>query len=200
MSIFSWITVSVIYCFAFFMGAFLFMSIMWGVTFLIQGWTQKTICVWSTYSLRQKRLCTWKSCNAGNVHDSVAFDDVYDKLVERYPEIETIVVDSAYKTSHICKKIFDDGRVISTAYKRPMTKKGGYEWGKYVYDEYYDCIICPEYQVLDYRTTNRDGYREYKSNPMICKDCPTRQLCTDSRDYVKTVNKHNRGLHRLVTG
>ena len=32
----------------------------------------------------------------GNVHDSVAFDDVYDKMTENYPEIETIVADSAY--------------------------------------------------------------------------------------------------------
>ena len=29
-----------------------------------------------------------------------------------------------------------------------MTMKGGHEWWKYVYDEYYDCVICPEYQVL----------------------------------------------------
>ncbi len=40
----------------------------------------------------------------GNVHDSVAFDDVYDKLVENFPEIETIVADSAYNTPHICKR------------------------------------------------------------------------------------------------
>lgn len=126
----------------------------------------------------------------GNVHDSVAFDDVYDKLTENYPEIETIIADSAYKTPHICKKVFDDGRVLSTAYKRPMTKRGGHEWWKYVYDEFYDCIICPEYQVLNYRTTNRDGYREYKSNSEICKECPTRQLCTESKDCVKTVTKH----------
>ncbi len=36
----------------------------------------------------------------GNVHDSVAFDYVYDRLVENYPEVETIVADSAYKTPH----------------------------------------------------------------------------------------------------
>ena len=40
----------------------------------------------------------------GNVHDSVAFDDVYDEVAEKYPEAETIVADSAYKTPHICKK------------------------------------------------------------------------------------------------
>ena len=60
----------------------------------------------------------------GNVHDSVAFDDVYDQVTEKFPEVETIVADSAYKTPHICKKVFDDNRVLSTAYKRPMTMKG----------------------------------------------------------------------------
>ena len=127
---------------------------------------------------------------AGNVHDSVAFDDVYDKVTEKFPEIKTVVADSAYKTPHICKKVFDDGRVLSTAYKRPMTMKGGHEWWKYVYDEYYDCIICPEFHILAYSTTNRDGYREYKSNPMICQNCPTRELCTHSKDCVKVVQRH----------
>lgn len=127
---------------------------------------------------------------AGNVHDSVAFDDVYDRLIENVPGIRTIVADSAYRTPHICKEVFEDGRALSTAYKRPMTKKGGHEWWKYVYDEYYDCVICPEYQVLKYSTTNREGYREYKSNPEICKNCPTRGLCTESKNCVKVVTRH----------
>ena len=126
----------------------------------------------------------------GNVHDSVAFDDVYDKVTEKFPEVETVVADSAYKTPHICKKVFDDNRVLSTAYKRPMTMKGGHEWWKYVYDEHFDCIICPEFHTLEYSTTNKDGYREYKSNPEICKNCPTRHLCTHSKDCVKVVQRH----------
>ena len=126
----------------------------------------------------------------GNVHDSVAFDDVYDKIVEQFPEVHAFVADSAYKTPHICKMIFSDNRVLSTAYKRPMTMKGGHEWWKYVYDEYYDCIICPEYQPLKYSTTNREGYREYKSDPKICANCPTRHLCTNSKNFVKTVTRH----------
>jgi transposase len=126
----------------------------------------------------------------GNVHDSVAFDEVYDHVTEKFPEIETVVADAAYKTPHICKKVFDDGRVLSTAYKRPMTKEGNLEWWKYVYDEYYDCVICPEYQVLHYATTNREGYREYKSRSYICEKCPSRSRCTESRDCTKTVTRH----------
>lgn len=68
--------------------------------------------------------------------------------------------------------------------------KGGHERWKYVYDEFYDCVICPEYQSLKYHTTNRDGYREYKSDPQICANCPTREYCTHFKDYIKTVQRH----------
>ena len=44
-----------------------------------------------------------------------------------------------------------------------MTKKGFFKKYEYVYDEYYDCYICPNNQILRYSTTNRDGYKEYKS-------------------------------------
>ena len=128
----------------------------------------------------------------GNVHGSVAFDDVYNKLTQAFPEAETVVADAACKTPHICRKVFDDGRVLSTAYKRPVTRKGGHPWWAYVYDEYYGCVICPEYQPLAYRTTNRDGYREYASDPKICAQCPTRHLCTKSKNSVKTVLRHIR--------
>ena len=78
----------------------------------------------------------------GNVHDSVAFDDEYDHVVEQFPNVRTFVADSAYKKPHICKKVFGDNRVLSTTYKRPMTMKGGHAWWNYVYDEHFDCIIC----------------------------------------------------------
>ena len=71
-----------------------------------------------------------------------------------------------------------------------MTKKGNLPWDEYVYDEYYDCVLCPQYTVLEYATTNRDGYREYKSKGYICKDCPVREQCTQNKQCVKTVTRH----------
>lgn len=49
-------------------------------------------------------------------------------MTEAYPETEIIVVDSAYKTPHICKKVIGDSRVLSTAYKRPQTMKVNHKW------------------------------------------------------------------------
>ena len=51
-------------------------------------------------------------------------------------------------------------------------------------------MICPEYKALHCSTTNRDGYREYKSRPYLCKDCPTRALCTQNAKCEKTVTRH----------
>ena len=85
----------------------------------------------------------------GNVHDSAAFDDVYDKVTEAFPEIKTVVADSAYNTPHICKKVFDDDRVLSTAYKRPQTMKGGHEWkaGKVEVEGFFVCPCIPDFWV-----------------------------------------------------
>ena len=126
----------------------------------------------------------------GNTHDSVMFDDVYNKTVAYFPEVEAVVADSAYRTPWIAKKIMDDKRVPSLPYKRPMTPDGYFRKYEYVYDKYYDCIICPNNQVLKYSTTNREGYREYKSDPNICKNCPCREQCTRSKDCQKTVTRH----------
>ena len=52
-----------------------------------------------------------------------------------------------------------------------------------------DCAL-PRAPGVGLHTTSRDGYREYRSDPKICVNCPTRHLCTHSKDCVKTVQRH----------
>ena len=111
-------------------------------------------------------------------------------MTTRFPEIEVVTVDAGYKTPWICKKIFDDGRIPSMPYKRPQTKEGFFKKYEYVYDEYYDCYLCPNDKVLKYTTTNRDGYREYKSNPHDCAKCEMIKQCTESKNKQKVVTRH----------
>lgn len=73
------------------------------------------------------------------------------------------------------------------AERRAFRSKSEYE---YVYDEYFDCYICPNNAPLKYSTTNRDGYREYKSDPSICKNCKLRDKCTNSKNMTKVVTIH----------
>jgi hypothetical protein len=75
-------------------------------------------------------------------------------------------------------------------YKRPMTKEGFMKKYEYAYDEYYDCYICPNNQTLRYVTTDRDGYRQYKSDPKVCVNCPHLSKCTASKDHTKYIFRH----------
>ena len=40
--------------------------------------------------------------------------------------------------------------------------KNGHEWWKYVYDEFYNCVICPEYQPLKYNTLTTEQKEKRK--------------------------------------
>lgn len=124
----------------------------------------------------------------GNHHDSKTFPELYKKLKGLAPEM--IVADAAYKTPAIAKLLLDDGIEPLLPYKRPMTKKGFFRKYDYVYDEEYDWYICPNHCTLQYCTTNREGYREYKSCAQDCENCNYLSQCTESREHVKLVTRH----------
>ena len=111
--------------------------------------------------------------NSGNVHDSVAFNGLYERLKKRFA-MRFVVADAGYRTPWICKLVIDDGLIPVLPYKRPMSKDGFFRPYEYIYDEYFNCVLCSENHVLSYSTTNRDGCREFKSKPYICENCPSR--------------------------
>ena len=128
------------------------------------------------------------SVHPGNLHDSRTFQTLYEKI--KNIGIETLIADAGYKTPAIAKLLLDDGIKPLFPYKRPLTKEGFFRKYEYVYDEYFDSYICPNDQLLTYRTTNRDGYREYKSCGETCASCPYLSQCTQSKDHVKVVTRH----------
>lgn len=124
----------------------------------------------------------------GNEHDSKTFPAIYEKI--KNDRLKMVVVDAGYKIPAIAKMLIDDGVDPLFPYKRPMTKKGFFRKHEYVYDEAYDCYVCPNDKILSYSTTNREGYREYKSNFEDCISCPYLEQCTKSRNHVKVVTRH----------
>ena len=129
---------------------------------------------------------------AGNIHDSVGFIKLYENLKDRFSndEIIAIAMDAGYITPYICRQLFKDNILPSLPYKSPMTKNGFFKKYEYVYDEHNDCYICPNLKILKYGTTNRDGYREYKSNPYECSTCPYLNKCTNSKNHQKVITRH----------
>jgi len=128
------------------------------------------------------------SVHPGNEHDSRTFKLLYDKIKKYEPAM--LIADAGYRTPAIAHELLEDRIEPLFPYKRPMTKDGFYRKYEYVYDEYYDCYICPQNQILSYHTTNRDGYREYRSLGEICVNCPSIHKCTESKNHAKVVMRH----------
>lgn len=129
---------------------------------------------------------------AGNIHDSNSFFEAYQKLkmMDSENEIENLCLDAGYLTPAICRQIIKDDKKLFIPYKRPMTKKGFFKKYEYVYNKESDHYICPNDKVLKYSTTNKSGYREYKSNPCDCETCPFLDKCTKSKNHQKVVTRH----------
>ena len=95
------------------------------------------------------------------------------------------------KTPAIAKLLLDDGITPLLPYKRPMTKDGFFKKKlSMCMMNILTAMYARNDQVLTYHTTNRSGYREYKSCGIVCEGCPYLKQCTESRDHVKVVTRH----------
>jgi len=126
-----------------------------------------------------------------NVHDSIPYLARLDRQRNRFGfDVDAVGLDAGYFSASICKGLEDRSIYGVIGYRRPNHKKGFIPKRKYSYDADRDCYHCPGGQELPYRTTNRQGYREYKSNPKLCRYCPLLKRCTNSIGHTKVVTRH----------
>lgn len=126
-----------------------------------------------------------------NVHDSIPYLGRLDRQRERFGfEVEAVGLDAGYSTAGICKGLEERDIFGVIGHRRFGKANGRFSKRDYHYDDSLDCYICPGNCVLRYRTTNREGYREYASEPAVCKACALLAKCTSSRSGVKVVTRH----------
>lgn len=126
----------------------------------------------------------------GNIHDSVAWDAVYDSVCSRFPEVEALAMDAGYKTPWIARRILQDGRIPVLPYTRRHTKKYAFKPWDYQYNEALDCMVCPAGELLRHTTTDRNGKRTYRSTPSVCMNCPCREKCGANGKGQKLIQRH----------
>jgi len=136
-------------------------------------------------------IVTDSHATAGNVHDSVPYLRRLDRQRERFGfEVEAVGLDAGYFTAGICHGLEQRGVTGLIGYSRPTHKKGYFPKRAYMYDPEIDAYRCPAEQLLPYRTTSREGYRQYHSDPKQCVTCPHLARCTQSANHVKIVTRH----------
>lgn len=99
-------------------------------------------------------------------------------------------LDAGYNTSPICKYLHDLGINAAMGKRRGCHQKGKYGKYKFVYMKDWDVYICPERNYLEYVTTDRNGYREYKVKNKRCENCPRRNECLSEKQKTKSLRRH----------
>src|SRR5574342_1181785 len=123
----------------------------------------------------------------GNVHDSHMLQPLVERIMEKVKKPLAVAADAAYKTPAITNFLLENQMLPVLPYTRPKTKDGFFRKHEYIYDEHYNCYLCPQGQILKYTTTTKEGYRQYKSNPLICAKCPSLSQCTESKHHQKLI-------------
>jgi len=116
-----------------------------------------------------------------NIYDSLVYLNRLDFQREKFGfEVNEVGLDAGYNTPDICHGLAEREIFGVIGYRKPGGLKGRFRKNRFKYNKEEDCYICPEGKMLNYRTTNRNGYREYSSDPKICINCPKLMHCTQS--------------------
>jgi IS5 family transposase len=127
-----------------------------------------------------------------NVHDSIVYLGRLDRQRSRFGfDVGAVGLDAGYATSGIAKGLEDRGVLGVTGYRRPTPPRPGMMASKaFHYEAEADGYRCPQGQLLGYATTDRTGYRHYKSDPAVCRTCPLLASCTSSRNATRLITRH----------
>lgn len=136
-------------------------------------------------------IITDSHATPANVHDSIPYLERLDRQRARFGfDVCAVGLDAGYATAGIAKGLEDREVKGVTGYRRPNHRKGFLYKRQYVYQAEIDGYRCPEGQILDYATTDRNGYRHYRSDPAMCRRCPLLASCTSNAKHIKTVTRH----------
>lgn len=127
-----------------------------------------------------------------SVHDSIPYLARLDWQRERFGfPVRAVGPDAGYATAAIAKGLEDRNIQGVTGYRRPTPPKAGsMRKASFAYDREQDVYCCPGGQELAYATTDRGGYRHYKSDPAICVFCPLKASCTTNAKAQRTITRH----------
>ncbi len=126
------------------------------------------------------------------VHDSTVYLGRLDRQVERFGfDVAATGLDAGYATAGIARGLEERNIRGVTGYRRPTPPKPGMmSPSAFEFQPAADGYRCPQGQLLAYATTDRNGYRHYRSDPAICRDCPLLASCTANAKAQRTIVRH----------
>lgn len=127
----------------------------------------------------------------GNINDVDPYIGRLDVQIKKFNfNTKYVGVDAGYFTNNICKEIFERELKAVMGYRRGPHVKGKFTKFRFQYVKEQDVYYCPDFRALEYRTTNRDGYKEYACKEEYCSKCLIKDKCLSDKSKKKIVYRH----------
>lgn len=128
---------------------------------------------------------------AANVNDVDPIPEILRDVEKRLGHLPGFMgLDAGYHNARVAHQLEAKHVQGVIGYRRHTHK--GKRYGKYrfLYDAQRNVYVCPARHVLKHKTTNRQGYREYYSDPTDCAACPRRAECLSEKTSRRQVQRH----------
>jgi len=126
-----------------------------------------------------------------NVNDITPIPDILKEIKERLGYLPKYMgLDAGYHSAWIAHLLTENGIQGVIGYRCHTHKTETYRKYRFKYNEEFDAYICPEKHHLYWKTTTREGYRQYFCDSKICRSCPKRNECFGASTTRRMVTRH----------
>lgn len=132
----------------------------------------------------------------GNTHDSIPYLNRIDHIrelvssLENTQEIRYVCADAGYFTNNVLRGCKERHVTPVIGAAKNFKKKGKDSKYWFTFDLVEDVYVCREGQLLEYKTTTRDGYNVYASDAEVCGQCPRREKCIYDGQEKRIIRRH----------
>lgn len=128
----------------------------------------------------------------GNVNDDEPYVERIDTVIDKFNlETKYAVADAGYSTTPTIKKLSGKKYKAVLGFRMGPHVKGKFTKLRFQYVPEQDLYVCPGAAPLRYKTTTRQGYKEYVSDKFYCDNCPLREKClTSEKVSVRSIRRH----------
>ena len=126
-----------------------------------------------------------------NVNDITPVPKILKEIKHRLGKLPKYMgFDAGYHSAwiaHLLEKNLIQGVI---GYRRHTHQQEVFGKYRFRYEPYFDAYTCPEGKHLYWKTTNRNGYREYWSSSKDCANCPRKSECMSEKAKRRLVTRH----------
>lgn len=126
-----------------------------------------------------------------NINDITPLPTILREIKQRLGHLPKYMgLDAGYHSAwvaHLLEKNHIQGVI---GYRRHTHKTEHYGKYRFKYDWEYDVYTCPEKKLLYWKTTTRQGYRQYFCDSKTCSECSRRKECFGKSTKRRMVERH----------